>query len=34
MVISYSKGIARFAGRTAGLVDHADDVREPALNAP
>jgi hypothetical protein len=33
MVVSCSKGI-EVAGRTAVLVDHADDVREPALNAP
>jgi hypothetical protein len=34
MLISCSKGIFEVAGRTAGLVDHADDLRDPALNAP
>jgi len=28
------EGDREVAGRTAGLVDHADNIREPALNAP
>jgi hypothetical protein len=34
MVVSCSKGILEVTGETAGLVDHAVDVRGPALNAP
>src|SRR6266566_3474362 len=34
MVVSCSKWISKLPAEQAGLVDHADDVREPALNAP
>ena len=34
MVVSSLQGIARVAGRVAGLADHADDLSEGALNPP